>query len=468
MRLAPGLLVLGLALLVLAATTPTPADPPFRVVASAPSSTISILADRSVVGRGDALNFTVWLNVTGGGQFQLTWVNVSFNTAEAPRDNSLSLGPRPPQPAGCDYIINSSWLLESECVGLRAGTYVWEIPAFVPDNATVGHDQRVDASSASAVSTGIVSGEANETVWIAGALLHIVEIDSAPMDSARPGEVVHYWINASNDAVTRPSDANGTGTASNVSVTVELDPGLRPSESVANLTTRFPNLPPGADLSVNLEAIVAQNLAAGTTVGLQVLIVYKDFNNHTIGPIQAESRPLYVVRPNVLSTPNLVAGAVIGLAAILTTLMVLLYAGQRKIIIDEAFLMTKGGILIRHVSRVPNQRKDDDIVASMFVAIQEFVRDSFRKEASLDSVAFGRRRAAVVRGELTILAAVISRGDPEAVTPELLAAVRAVEVKYWDVLRAWNGNLSSLGGVDAVLAQLMKGGFRAPWRVQLA
>lgn len=468
MRLAPGLLVLGLVALLLAAAAPSPSPQAFGLRASAPVATIDLVSDRAVAGRGDGVNLTVWLNVTGGGQFQRTWVNLSLNTAAQPSQNSLFQGPLPwTQPAGCAYTVNSSWYLAWQCVGLRAGTYVWGIPTVVPVNASVGHGQRVQASAASAIGTGSVSASTNVTVWIAGALLRIVDVDSVPRDSVRSGDVVHYWINASNE-LPPFIDLNGTGTAYNVTVTVELDPGLQPGTGVSSLTTRFATLPAQAVLSVNLEAIVATGAAPGTSLGILVLIHYEDFNGHAIGPIRGESSPLYVVQATVLSPANLIAGAAIGLAAILTSLVVLLYTGQRKIVIDEAFLMTKGGILIRHVSRRPELTKDDDIVASMFVAIQEFVRDSFRREASLDSVAFGHRRAAVVRGELTILAAVISQGDPDSVAPELLAAVRAVEARYWEVLRSWDGTISRFEGVDAILERLMEGKFRAAWRVQLA
>ncbi len=469
LRLALGLVVLGLVAALVASAAPATQHAPFRVGASAPAATIAIVSDHAVAGRGDVLNLTVWLNVTGNGQFQQTWVNVSLNTQADPSRNSLSQGPLPwTQPAGCGFVVASGWFLEWECVGLRAGIYVWGIPAYVPDNATVGHDQRVEADTYSTIGGGNVSARANATVWIAGAVLRITDIDSEPANSIRGGQVVQYWINATNEAnVTTEEAANGTGSAYNVSVVVELDPGLHPGQGAANLTSHFARLDPNAVLSVNLEAIVSENVTPGTSLGIRVLVVYQDFNNHTIGPIEATSSPLYIVAPNVLSTPNLLAAGAIGLAAILTTLVVLLYAGQRKIAIDEVFLMTKGGILIRHVSREPELTKDDDIVASMFVAIQEFVRDSFRREASLDSVAFGNRHAAVVRGELTILAAVISQGNAEAVTPELLAAVRAVETEYWDALRTWDGNVARLAGVEPILAELMSGHFRAAWRVKL-
>ena len=471
MRFLWGLLVLGLLVLAGFVMPHAPHGPAsFEVVRSTPAATIDIDSDPGVVGRGDQLSLTIWLNVTGNGQFQRTWMNLTLNTAADPSQNSLAQGPVGwTQPAGCVILVASGWFLQWQCLGLRAGSYVWDVPAYVPGNASVGRYQQVMANTASQSGSAYATGSANVSVWIAGAIVRIVDLDSFPADSARVGDIVRFWINATNEASVNPSEqANGTGTAFNVNISILLDPGLRPGSGIVNLTTHFPSLPPSAVLSVSLEAIVAENLSAGTVVGLRVELSYQDFNGHAIGPIEADSAPLYVVQANVLSTPNLVAGAAIGLGAIVTTLIVLLYMGQRKILIDEAFFMTKGGLLIRHVSRQPDLKKDDDIVASMFVAIQEFVRDSFRREASLDSVAFGRRRAAVVRGELTILAAVISHGDVDYVIPELLAAVRAIETTYWDVLVNWDGNMTRLAGVDEALARLLSGAFRSPWRVQLA
>ena len=469
-RASAFLLFLGLAALLVAAAAAPPAGRPFRVDASAPASTLAIVSDHSIAGRGDFLNLTLWLNLTGNGQYQRTWVNLTLNTSAVPSQNSLvQQAPWPwTQPSGCTFGPDTNWYIVWECDGLKAGTYIWSVPVSVPANGSVGHAQRAEADTFSVFSTGSAQASANTSVWIAGALLRIVNVDSVPTDSVRAGGIVQFWVNVTNDAAPGPEDANGTGTARDATVPVELAAGLEPGKGAANLTTRIAELPPQGVLSVNLEAIVASNLTAGTSVGIRVLLAYQDFNNYSIGPIEAESSPLYVVRTSLLSPGSLVAGAVIGLGAILTTLVVLLYVGQRRIVIDEVFLMTKGGILIRHMSREPELRKDDDLVASMFVAIQEFVRDSFRREASLDAVAFGTRRAAVVRGELTVLAAVTSRGDAEAVTPELLAAVRSIEARHWDALRAWDGNLSRLEDVDPALARLMRGGFRSAWRVQLA
>ncbi len=469
MRTVSGLLVLGLVALVLLTSAPPPASQPFAVAAITPSAAIAIVSDRSLAGRGDQLNLTMWLNVTGNGQIQQTWVNVTFATEPNPSDNALTQGPLPPsQPSACTFKVPSGWNLAWLCVGLRAGSYPWYIPAEVLANATVGHYQQVEASAVSTTGTGTASTFANVSVWIAGAVLRILDVDSDPAGSVRAGGIIQYWINVSNDARANSTEEVRIGTANDVTLTIRLDPGLHPGGGLENLTTEYGSLPPSSLLGVSFEAIVAGNLTPGTSIGIRVLLTYRDSSNHSIGPIEGQSPPLYVSQVNPFSTASLVAAAAIGLAAILTTLMVLLYAGQRKIVIDEVFLMTKGGLLIRHMSHEPELKKDDDIVASMFVAIQEFVRDSFRREASLDSVAFGQLHAAVVRGELTILAGVISQGDAESVTPELVAAVRLIESRYWDVLRNWDGSYAGLAGIDGILADLMKGAFRSPWRVQIA
>ena len=471
MRVPRRALALGLTVLSLLVAWPAPpAAHSVNLAASAPTAAVNLTADRAFVGRGDGLNLTLWVNVTGNGPIPTTWVNLTFNTAPQPSENGLVQGPGPwTQPSGCTPQLASGWSLKWRCTGLHAGSYVWGVPAYALGTATVGRYQIVTASAAATSGTGVTVTSANASVWIAGAIVRIDSVDSDPRESARGGQVIEFWVNASNDAgLDNPPLANGTGIAHDVTFQVALDPGLRPGEGLANLTTTFESLPPGTNLSVSILAIVSGNITAGGAVGIHVVLAYEDFNGHVIGPFEAQSSPLYILPSVTLSPPNLVAGAAIGLIAILATLVVLLYLGQRKIVIDEVFFMTKGGLLIQHVSRTPSSRKDDDLVASMFVAIQEFVRDSFAREASLDAVTFGPRRAAVVRGELTILAAVASHGDVEYLIPEMLAAIRAIEARYWDPLLAWDGFQRHLEGIDDALTRLLGGGFRSPWMVQLA
>src|SRR5439155_798161 len=91
---------------------------------------------------------------------------------------------------------------------------------------------------------------------------------------------------------------------------------------------------------------------------------------------------------------SLLAVLAFALLAILAATLIAPVLGERNLVIDEVFLVHRSGILIQHLSRGPGLRKDDDLVASMFLAIQEFVRDSFHTKATLDELSFAGRTAA--------------------------------------------------------------------------
>jgi len=120
----------------------------------------------------------------------------------------------------------------------------------------------------------------------------------------------------------------------------------------------------------------------------------------------------------------------------------------------------RSGILIQHLSRGPGLRKDDDLVASMFLAIQEFVRDSFHTKATLDELSFAGRKAAVLRGRHLVLAALVSRGSPRYLFPQLKAAERALEKAHGPALVDWDGRVASLDQAGPVLESFLAGGFR--------
>src|SRR5947208_180773 len=122
--------------------------------------------------------------------------------------------------------------------------------------------------------------------------------------------------------------------------------------------------------------------------------------------------------------------------------------------------LTPSGILIQHLSRGPGLRKDDDLVASMFLAIQEFVRDSFHTKATLDELSFAGRKAAVLRGRHLVLAALVSRGSPRYLFPQLKAAERALEKAHGPALVDWDGRVASLDQAGPVLESFLAGGFR--------
>ena len=460
--IAVSLLLVLAGLCVLAATV-GPATTPreFPVHASA-SAALWLGVDKATVGRNESLEYTIWVNVSGSGQVQSASLNLTFPSYPNQTAPAILLIPGAATvPPGCFRLADDAW----QCFSLRGGNaYRWSIPANVSEDASLGY---VQAGNATLVAQ---TGSASETltaaagVYIAGARME-VRISSEPAFAARAGEAVRFWINATNTA---DVEANQTAnsTANDVILTVALDPWLRLGPGSPPLTKTAANLTPGSTLAYEIQVIVQDNTTPGTLVGIRASLAYEDFNGY---PLRLENRsaPIYIRVGDVVSGPNLIAGAAIGLVAIVATLVVLLYLGQRRLTIEEAFLMHRSGVLLHHVSRNPDLRKDDDLVASMFVAIQEFVRDSFQSEALLDEVSFGGRRAAVVRGEHTVLAAVITRGDVAHLVPQMLAALRAVESTYGHVLDAWDGHMARLAGVDRILNRFLAGGFRSAWRARL-
>jgi hypothetical protein len=446
------------------------------VHASGSVPTLAISAARPWAGRADGSVFTIWLNVSGGGQLDRAFLNLSF-----PSYPNGSSGPPPAiaataetHPAGCVFQTNlavSPAFLEWQCGALPGGaSYVWTATASV--NATIQPGSFQDAVAHALTQQGSVylPNTARTSLYIEGADLGIT-LETSPTASVRPAQLVNFYVNVSNPPVDPrlyPTNASlraaiNESTARNLTVRVTVDPRLEVGQG---LVRSVAELPPGSNMTLSLQAVVVSSVAVGSTLGIRANLTYEDFNSHPVGPLAVSSGPLTVAGATLFSVPNLIVGAGIGLGAVLVVMVTLLYLGQRSLSIDEAFLMHRSGALVRHATRVRGLKRDDDLVARMFVTIQEFVRDSFRTEAALDELSLGGRQAAVVRGQFLILAAVLANGEVVHLYPEMLAAVAAMEGAYAPMLAKWDGRSESLGGIEAILDRFVQGGFRTAWRAR--
>lgn len=470
-RAAYGLLLVMLAWALLAAVVGL-ASIPFTLRAEAPEPALTLLANRTAAGRGDAILFVIWLNLTGSGQSPGATVNLTF---EGPGDAvepalvaNLTLAT---YPGACLVQANLTWL----CFGLTAGAdYLWTIPAAVRDDAWVGGTQNVTASAVTQVGTGFVDRNATAAVQILGAAIDL-HITSDPRLAADAGELITYAVTATNRGIddlllpTNTPEENASltenATAHDVVLRVGLLPGLGLGPGSSGLIVRQANLTPGSSMATTVLALVDRNAAPGSLVGLSVTLWYTDHGYNAT--VAADSAPVEVHQPGIISPASLILAGAIGLAVILAGLGIAFYFGQRRLVIDEAFLLHKGGTLIEHASRTESGKRDDDLVASMFVAIQDFVKDSFRTQALLDEVSFGGRRAAVVRGKYVILAAVVSRGDVDYLFPQMVAAVAAIESTSGRLLETWGGGAATLVGAKGILNRFVRGGYRAAWKAQL-
>ncbi len=415
----------------------------FPLHASVPSAAApEIVSNRTVAARGDAVGFTVWLNLTGGGSIQYTWLNLTFD-----RDLAADAG-NATTPSGCTRGAGAEW----QCNGLRAGSHVWSIAAVVSRTADFGRIANVTASVLT-YTNGRFTTELRNGVsaWIAGVILDFT-VTSDPSSTIRLGERAHFVVIVRNDKEKNRDNESAYNITLHVDVSAWLDPGEPIDYEAADLTN-------GSDITITIDAVVLENATVGDSVGIRVTLTYTDLTNYSIGPA-VKAWSLLVQPREIVSPTNLLAGILVGLAAILAAIASLLFVGQRRIRIDEVFLVHSSGALIHHVSRTAAVKKDDDLMAAMLVAVQAFVRDSLKREDTLDEFAFGPRKAAIIRGKDVVLAAILSGGSPAYLLPQLRAAVHAIEQVHGRVLANWDGRLSRLDQAPAILERLMRGGYR--------
>ena len=422
------------------------------VVPAASSYTLSLTADRISAERNEMIAYRLFLNVTGGGQLALARVNL---TVEPDLDVLVGAIASPPD---CGVTIANTSYVEWQCTSLRVGrSYAWSLAANVSANATLGR-YRVAAARAIELGGGPATPRVSQaSVWIVTGVLDVT-IVATPPASVFAGGQIEFNITVVNFIDTDPSNTSRF-TAYDVVLTLGVGAYL----DVGNLSLVYgqANLTPGSSMNVIRRAIVNASVPLGTEVGINATLTYRDATNRSIGPNVAEAALTVTAAP--LFQPNLgniVVISAFGVLTILVAIAVNPILGERKLVIDEVFLMHRSGILIQHLSRGPGLRKDDDLVASMFVAIQEFVRDSFDTKATLDELSFGGRKTAVLRGEHVVLAALISKGSPRYLFPQMKAVERDLEKAHGANLKDWDGRVSGLDQARPILEVFLRGGYR--------
>jgi hypothetical protein len=154
-------------------------------------------------------------------------------------------------------------------------------------------------------------------------------------------------------------------------------------------------------------------------------------------------------------------GAIIAVIAVLLLFLLMKRMKQAKAgktVIDEVFFMYNDGRLIKHFTRRLKPDMDEDILSSMLVAVQDFIKDSFRdQEGILDEMKFGRFQVLLGRGKHIMLATVVLGEEIEPFRPQVQKCIDDIEEKYADVLEEWDGELSKLMGASKYIMDLIDG-----------
>jgi hypothetical protein len=147
------------------------------------------------------------------------------------------------------------------------------------------------------------------------------------------------------------------------------------------------------------------------------------------------------------------------LAAITIIAAILLLLIYRSLVpVDEVFIIFQDGRLMAHQTRRIKPGMDDDILASMFIAIQMFVKDSFKDESStgLNRLDFGKKKILVERGESFYLAVVLHSNRTGSVPNRMQTVIDDIQTNYGPSLIGWNGDLEKVRGIKDAADPLVK------------
>ncbi len=137
------------------------------------------------------------------------------------------------------------------------------------------------------------------------------------------------------------------------------------------------------------------------------------------------------------------------LALLIAFLVIIIYLFLSRPIVDEVFVMYHDGTLLAHQTRRLKPGMDDDILGGMLIALQNFVRDSFKDEnmTVLRRMDFGERKLLVERKDDFFIAVVLSGKRAGNAAQRMLKVLDNIDENYAPVLKEWDGDLEKVRGI---------------------
>jgi len=130
-------------------------------------------------------------------------------------------------------------------------------------------------------------------------------------------------------------------------------------------------------------------------------------------------------------------------------------------IVDEVFLMTPSGMLLKHYTRRLRPDQDEDILAGMLTAVQNFVRESFDEAGGrLNEIRFENYDILISHSKDIVIAAIISTKKPERLRDQLRTATDDMEMQFGEMISHWSGDKKELGDVDLLMKKFLSGKYR--------
>ena len=130
--------------------------------------------------------------------------------------------------------------------------------------------------------------------------------------------------------------------------------------------------------------------------------------------------------------------------------------------IDEVFLMTTYGILIDHYVVAKKSKVDEEVLASMLVAVKSFISDSFDLpdtmaggKMNLNNIDFGDFSVIISNGKYLTMVAITTTGNKDVIYSHLVRGIEKIESRYNYLLKTWSGDMEELGGLQEYMKELV-------------
>lgn len=123
---------------------------------------------------------------------------------------------------------------------------------------------------------------------------------------------------------------------------------------------------------------------------------------------------------------------------------------ESTIAVDETFVIYSDGRMLAHSTRRLKPGMDDQVLSGMFVAVQDFIKDSFKDETSfrLRKLDFGEKSVLIEKGEHLFLAVVLHGKASKKVARRMESVLGDIENAFSEHLVDWDGDLDKVRGVN--------------------
>ncbi|MFQ6059686.1 MAG: hypothetical protein ACE5KV_00110, partial [Thermoplasmata archaeon] len=124
---------------------------------------------------------------------------------------------------------------------------------------------------------------------------------------------------------------------------------------------------------------------------------------------------------------------------------ILFWKTSRRYSMEDLFVVGKEGKLIVHKTKRARPDRDEDILAGMLTAIQEFAKDTFREEKeALKAFELKEKKVLIETAKNFYVAAIFAGKEPKWAPKSLEAFVRDMETIYGSAIDSWSGDVGEL------------------------